>query len=87
MLVPDDPDLLMSVVDVRDLADWLVEAGGRGLAGALNATGPALPLAEHLETARAVAGHTGPVVRGRAAVAARPGRASRGWASGRCRCG
>ena len=63
VLVPDDPDLPMSVVDVRDLADWLVEAGCRGLAGALNATGPALPLAEHLETARAVAGHTGPVVR------------------------
>ena len=62
VLVPDDPDLLMSVVDVRDLADWLVEAGCRGVAGARNAFGPALPLAEHLETARAVAGHTGPVV-------------------------
>ena len=63
VLVPDDPDLPMSVVDVRDLADWLVDAGCRGVVGALNAFGPALPLSEHLATARAVAGHTGPVVR------------------------
>ena len=63
VLVPVAADLATSVVDVRDLAAWLVDAGGRGVSGTLNATGPALPLADHLATAREVAGHTGPVVR------------------------
>ena len=62
VLVPDDPDAATQVVDVRDLAAWLVEAGARGVAGAFNATGPTVALAEHLEVARAVAGHRGPVV-------------------------
>lgn len=62
VLVPADPDAPTQVLDVRDLAAWLVEAGERGVAGAFNATGPTVPLALHLETARAVAGHTGPVV-------------------------
>ena len=62
VLVPDAPGLLTSVVDVRDLAGWLVAAGARGLSGVFNATGPAVPFADHLATAREVAGHTGPVV-------------------------
>jgi nucleoside-diphosphate-sugar epimerase len=62
VLVPDAPDLPTSVIDARDLAAWLVEAARQRTAGVLNATGPVHPLAEHLETARMVAGHTGPVV-------------------------
>ena len=62
VLVPAADDLLTSVVDVRDLAAWLVDAGCRGVAGALNAFGPPVPFAEHLAAARRVAGHTGPVV-------------------------
>jgi 2'-hydroxyisoflavone reductase len=62
VLVPDAPDLLTQVVDVRDLATWLVAAGERRLAGVFNVVGEALPLAEHLATARAVAGHSGPLV-------------------------
>jgi nucleoside-diphosphate-sugar epimerase len=63
VLVPDAPGLLTSVVDVRDLATWLVQAGARGLSGVFNAFGPAVPFADHLATARRIAGHTGPVVR------------------------
>jgi nucleoside-diphosphate-sugar epimerase len=63
VLVPDDPDLVTQVVDVRDLAAWLVESGARRRSGVFNVTGEPLSLSEHLETARGVAGHTGPVVR------------------------
>ncbi|KUG57417.1 oxidoreductase [Serinicoccus chungangensis] len=56
VLVPDDPDFPVAFVDVRDLASWLVHAAEQRLDGALNATGPVVPLAELLEAARAVAG-------------------------------
>lgn len=62
VLVPDEPGLATQVIDVRDLAAWIVDAGARGLAGTYNAAGLAMPLPEHLAAARAVAGHTGPVV-------------------------
>jgi uncharacterized protein YbjT (DUF2867 family) len=31
VLVPDMPGLATQVIDARDLAAWLVDAGGRGL--------------------------------------------------------
>jgi 2'-hydroxyisoflavone reductase len=62
VLVPDAPDLPTQVIDVRDLAAWLVAAGSRSLAGIFNATGETVPLLGHLDVARTVAGHTGPVV-------------------------
>ena len=61
VLVPDSP-LATSVVDVRDLADWLVRAAQDRATGVANVSGPVLPLAEHLATARAVAGHDGEVL-------------------------
>nr|WP_198423595.1 NAD-dependent epimerase/dehydratase family protein [Microlunatus antarcticus] len=61
VLVPDEPDLPTSVVDVRDLAAWLLDAGARRLTGTYDVVGPSLGLAEHLDVARRVAGHTGPV--------------------------
>lgn len=60
VLVPDSPDLSTQVIDVRDLAAWIVDAGSRGLSGAFNAMGIPTPLPRHLEVAREVAGHTGP---------------------------
>jgi 2'-hydroxyisoflavone reductase len=51
------------VIDVRDLAAWLIEAGSRRLGGVYNATGDTTVLFDHLETARRVAGHNGPMVR------------------------
>jgi nucleoside-diphosphate-sugar epimerase len=62
VLVPDAPDLPTSVIDARDLAAWLVEAARQRTAGVLNACGPVHALADHLDTARTVAGHNGPVV-------------------------
>lgn len=62
VLVPDTPDLGTQVIDVRDLSAWLVESAETRRCGILNAAGDVVPLAEHLETARSVAGHTGPLV-------------------------
>jgi 2'-hydroxyisoflavone reductase len=63
VLVPDAPELATQVIDVRDLAAWLIDAGSRRLGGVYNATGETTALFDHLEIARRVAGHTGPVVR------------------------
>ncbi|HEX7745536.1 MAG TPA: NAD-dependent epimerase/dehydratase family protein [Micromonosporaceae bacterium] len=62
VLVPDVPHLPTQVIDVRDLAAWLVDAGERRCSGIFDVVGEAVPLSEHLATARAVAGHTGPLV-------------------------
>lgn len=62
VLVPDVSDLLTQVIDVRDLAVWLVESAATGRHGIFNATGESVPLPRHLEVARSVAGHAGPVV-------------------------
>lgn len=59
VLVPETTDVPTQVVDVRDLATWLVTTEG---SGAFNVVGDVLPLGEHLATARGVAGHTGPLV-------------------------
>jgi 2'-hydroxyisoflavone reductase len=61
VLVPRSP-LLTQVLDVRDLAGWLVRAGLDGRTGVVNASGPTMPLADHLRVAREVAGHDGELV-------------------------
>lgn len=63
MLVPDDAQVPTSVIDVRDLAAWLITCVETGTTGVFNAAGESRPLADHLAAARAVAGHAGPVVR------------------------
>jgi len=62
VLVPDAGAQSTQVVDVRDLARWLVGCVERQVRGVFNASGPATPLGDHLTAARSVAGHTGPVV-------------------------
>jgi len=62
VLVPAEQDVSTQVVDVRDLALWVVRCVESSTSGIFNAAGPPTPLREHLATARAVAGHTGPVV-------------------------
>jgi 2'-hydroxyisoflavone reductase len=62
VLVPVAPDLLAAVIDVRDLAGWLLHCATHEVTGVFNAAGEPLPLADHLAAARQVAGHLGPVI-------------------------
>jgi len=63
MLVPDSPEATAQVIDVRDLASWLLECAERRTTGTYDAVGPVVPLAEWIATSREVGGHSGPVVR------------------------
>lgn len=62
VVVPVDPALSTQVIDARDLAAWLVDCCERATPGLADAVGPITTLAEHLATAREVAGHTGPIL-------------------------
>lgn len=62
VLVPSSPGASVQVVDVRDLARWLVDLATERIAGVFNATGDAVELRDHLEAARRVAGHAGGLV-------------------------
>ncbi|WBB64113.1 oxidoreductase [Streptomyces sp. WMMC500] len=61
MLVPHGPHLSTQVVDVRDLADWMLDNAESGTTGTYNAVGPVLSLEEWIRLSREVGGHTGPV--------------------------
>jgi 2'-hydroxyisoflavone reductase len=63
VLVPELGDAATQVIDVRDLAAWIVESAREGTRGVFNATGDIVPFDEHIATAREAAGHTGHVVR------------------------
>ena len=58
VVVPDELDFPCAIIDVRDLAAWLVTAAEERLDGAYNATGPTTSLGEVLEVAARVAGST-----------------------------
>ncbi|AUI51581.1 NAD-dependent epimerase/dehydratase family protein [Arthrobacter crystallopoietes] len=62
VLVPDAPELATQVIDVRDLAAWLVRAAEHNVSGTFNAVGEPMMLPAHLELARKAAGHIGAVV-------------------------
>ena len=62
LLVPDTPDLSTQVVDVRDLATWLVLAGEQRATGTVNAVGPVVPFGAWVDLCREVGGHAGEVV-------------------------
>ena len=85
VMVPDAPDLPTQMIDVRDLAACLVDAGNRSLPGIFNATGETVLLPGHLDVARTVGGHTGPVVAANSGSSPRVSRS--GWASGPYPCG
>lgn len=61
VLVPDVPDARSQVIDVDDLADFVVAVGLERFSGVVNAVGDSLPLADVLAAARDVAEHSGEV--------------------------
>ncbi|QFG67498.1 NAD-dependent epimerase/dehydratase family protein [Ornithinimicrobium pratense] len=56
VVTPDDPDYPTALIDVRDLAHWLLRAATQRLDGAYNVTGPSTPLAQVLAAAAEAAG-------------------------------
>ena len=62
VLVPHSPDAQVQLIDVRDLADWLVAGAENEVVGVFNASGPSVPLHGALAAARKVAGHTDELV-------------------------
>ena len=56
VVVPDELDFPCAMIDVRDLAAWLVTVAENGIDGTFNATGPTAPLGEVLAVAAEVAG-------------------------------
>ncbi len=55
-VVPDAPDQPAQLVDVRDLAAWIVESGERGLTGTVDAAGPRTTLGAVLDEIAAAVG-------------------------------
>ncbi|MCX6499730.1 MAG: epimerase [Arthrobacter sp.] len=56
VLAPEIPADPTQVIDVRDLAAWLLIAAGTGVTGVLNAVGDPVPFAAYLEESRRLAG-------------------------------
>jgi 2'-hydroxyisoflavone reductase len=62
MVAPDALDLGTQVIDVRDLAAWLLACARTGSTGTFNAVGPVRSLGAWIDASREVAGHTAEVV-------------------------
>ncbi len=62
VLVPAARETPAQIIDVRDLAGWLVDGAERRIAGAFNATGDRSTLGAMLDASREVAGFDGDVV-------------------------
>jgi 2'-hydroxyisoflavone reductase len=62
VLIPDSPDDPCQVIDVRDLAQWLVANAEKGVTGVYDTVGPTMPLGEFIELSLSIGGHSGAVV-------------------------
>ncbi|HTX27728.1 MAG TPA: epimerase [Streptosporangiaceae bacterium] len=62
MLVPATPQVATQVIDARDLAAWVLACAQARTTGTFDAVGPVMEFGAWIEQARAVGGHTGPVI-------------------------
>jgi 2'-hydroxyisoflavone reductase len=62
VLVPDAGDRPTQLIDVRDLAGWLVRCAEDDTAGVFNTVGPEIPFREHLAVAQQAAAFAGGTV-------------------------
>lgn len=62
VLTPDASKQPVSVIDVRDLAEWIIAAASADVTGVFNATGETVALGFYLGSARDVAGHDAMVI-------------------------
>jgi 2'-hydroxyisoflavone reductase len=61
-IVPGIAGQATQVIDVRDLAAWILLAAEQGITGALNALGHQVPFGQYVGASRHAAGHRGDVV-------------------------
>jgi 2'-hydroxyisoflavone reductase len=62
VLAPAPADAPAQVVDVRDLANWILDSSERGLAGTFNAIAPPTTIGDVVETCHRVAGSDADIV-------------------------
>ena len=62
VLVPDIPDSPTQIVDVRDVAAWVLYGAARGLSGTFNVVGEVVPFAGYIAASRSASGATEEVV-------------------------
>ncbi|QIM18626.1 NAD-dependent epimerase/dehydratase family protein [Leucobacter coleopterorum] len=62
VLVPEASDQLTSVIDVRDLAAWIIHLLEHSIRGIFNAAGDPVLLNHHLDIARTITHHQGKLV-------------------------
>lgn len=62
VLVPDIAGNPIQVIDVRDLAAWILAAAGQGTTGPLNASGEQVAFGDVIAECRETAGHQGATV-------------------------
>lgn len=61
-LIPDIPDHTTQIIDVRDLAAWILKAAEQRTTGTLNALGDVVPFVAYIDESRRLAGNLTNVV-------------------------